>query len=240
MFDFDREKYAKTHMPFATYDDGIRREFGCVMIRDKWKIHELVDGEWKRITTGLPEDATECSPFAWYNADGSFHLTFVGGASVFSLPFKLYEMSFANGEVHEIVRASVGYHWKNTTVHGDGSNEFDAESDGERRHFTLKGVSYIYRIIPDARNSRTILASCQLENEEIHTYAIDEFTGECNELMADGQPTYKPCLLDGTCAYAVKCGEDFEDREIKVTEDWRFERVEGMVEMTVEDIAEED
>ena len=227
-------------MPFATYDCGRRREFGCVMIRGKWKVHELVDGEWKRINTGLPEDATECSPFAWYNADGSFHLTFIGGASVFSVPFRLYEMSFANGEVREIVRASVGYQWKGTTVHGNGRNEFDVERGGERLHFVLKGVSYIYRLTHNATNPRTILASCQLDNKEIHTYAIDEFTGECNELMADGQPTYKPCLLDGTCAYAVKCGEDFEDREICTTENWEFVRVEGMVEMTVEDVAEED
>lgn len=239
MFDFDRGKYAKTHMPFATYDDGRRREFGCVMIREKWKVHELVDGEWKRINTGLPEDATECSPFAWYDGvDGSFHLTFVAGASAFSVPFRLYEL--VNGEVREIVRASVGYQWKGTTVHGDGSNEFDAERDGERRHFTLKNVSYIYRLTHNAMNPRMMLASCKLENEEIHTYAIDMFTEDCSELMADGQPTYKPCLLDGTCAYAVKCGDDFEDREIRTTENWEFERVEGMVEMTVEDVVEED
>lgn len=239
MFSFDREKYPKTHMPFATYDGVGRREFGCVQINGKWKIHELIDGEWIRIDTQMPEDATECSPFAWYDGvDNTFHMTFVGGASTFSVPFRLYEM--VDGNVHEITRASVGFQWKSTTVHGDGRNAFDVERERERRHFILNGVTYIYRLTHDATNPRTILASCQLENEEIHTYAINMLTGDCDELLADGQPTYKPCLLDNQCAYAVKCGEDFEDREIHVTTDWRFVRVENVVEMTVEPYLEEE
>lgn len=239
MFDFDREKYPKTHMPFATYDGARRREFGCVMVNGLWKVHELVDGEWRRVDTGLPEDATECSPFAWYDSvDNAFHLTYVGGASAFSVPFRLYGLT--NGEVREITRASVGYQWKGTVVHGDGSNEFDVERERERRHFVLNGVTYIYRLTHDATNPRTILASCQLGNDEIRTFAINMLTGECDELIADGQPTYKPCLLDNICAYAVKCGEGFEDREIRVTTDWRCERRENIVKMTVEPYLEEE
>ena len=239
MFSFDKSKYPKTHMPFATYDGSGRREFGCVQINGKWKIHELINGEWIRIDTGLPEDATECSPFGWYDGvDNTFHLTYVGGASAFSVPFRLYGLT--NGEVREITRASVGYQWKGMVVHGDGSNEFDVEREDARRHFALKGVTYIYRLTHDATNPRTILASCQTENEEIHTYAINLLTGDCDELLADGQPTYKPCLLDSQCAYAVKCGEDFEDMEIHVTTDWRFVRVENVVEMTVEPYLEEE
>ena len=227
-------------MPFATRDGGIYHEYGCVMVNGKWKIHELMGDEWCRIETGLPADATECSPFAWYDDNkDEYHLTFIGGASLFSLPFRLYDR-VNDGEFREITYASVGFQWKQTTVHGNSSNEFDVEQRMERRHFVLNGVKYIYRLTHDVNNPRMILASCKTENDEIHTYGIDIFNRDCHELLVDGNPTYKPCLIDGKCAYAVKCGEDFEDREIRVTDNWELKHLESFVEMTVEPYLEED
>ena len=34
MFDFDRKRYHRTHMPFAVHDGDRLREFGCVMNND--------------------------------------------------------------------------------------------------------------------------------------------------------------------------------------------------------------
>ena len=239
MFDFDRKKYPRTHMPFAVHDDGRLREFGCVMANGKWKVHELVDGEWNRIDTGLPEDATECSPYAWWDGvENKLTITFVGGASAFSLPFRLYEGE--SGDFHEVTRASVGFCWKGMVVHGDGSNEFDVETEDLRRHVTLNGVLYIYRLSLDETNPTRILASCKLDNDEIKTYAISHQYGTCDELIADGHPTYKPCLCEGHCAYATKTGDDFEDREIVVTDDWRLEHVDDVVEMADETVVEEE
>ena len=239
MFDFDRKRYHRTHMPFAVHDGDRLREFGCVMINGLWKVHELVDGEWKRIDTGLPEDATECSPFAWWDAiENKLTITFIGGASAFSLPYRMY--SGEEGNFHEVTRASVGFCWKGMVVHGDGSNEFDIETEGMRRHITMNNVSYIYRLSLDGTNPTRILATCKLENDEITTYAIDYMRGTCEELIADGNHAYKPCLCDGLCAYAVKCGEGFEDREIRVTDDWRLEQVYGVLELSEERLAEED
>lgn len=239
MFDFDRKRYPRTHMPFAVHDGDRLREFGCIMVDGKWKAHELVDGEWRRIATGLPDDATECSPCAWWDAiSDRLTLSFVGGASLTSLPYRLY--AGEEGDFHEVTYASVGLVHKGMVVHGDGSNEFDIETEGMRRHVTLSGVSYVYRLSLDENAPTRLLATCMMENEDIRTYALDIMRDTCHELIADGHSPYKACLCDGLCAYAVKCGEDWEDREIRVTDDWWLERADGVAQMTEEQVAEED
>lgn len=239
MFEFDKQKYPRTHMPFAVHDGDRLREFGCVMVHGLWQVHELVDGEWIRIDTGLPEDSTECSPFAWWDAvENRFTLTFIGGASRFSLPYRLY--SGEGGNFCAVTRAAVGFCWKGMVVHGDGSNEFDIDTEGMRRHVTMSNVSYVYRLSLDGTAPTRVLATCKLEDDSITTYAIDYLHGTCEELIADGKQVYKPCLCDGLCAYAVKCGEDFEDREIRVTADWHLEQVYGAMGISEERFAEED
>jgi len=243
IYHYDHSRYPKAHMPYAIMDLGRLRQFGCIQIEGRWKVHELVDGEWHRIETGLPEDATECSPFAFYDADREqVGLTFIGGASAESMPFRMHRCANVDSpEFREVVRCSVGYQWKRMTVHGDGSGVFDIDyEEGWRRRIAIEGVRYIYRITSDYEAPWRVLASCQLEDDSIHTYGIDTVLGNCEELVADGLPTYKPCICAGQCAYAVKNGEDFEDRSIESTLNWRYEQVmDNPVRMTDEMAAEE-
>ena len=92
MFKFENK--VKSHMPFAAPDphNGFApRLFCCIMIGGKWKIHQFKNGAWVRINTGLPEDATECSPAAEC-IDGVWHLTFVAGGAESSRMFRLYHI----------------------------------------------------------------------------------------------------------------------------------------------------
>ena len=66
-------------MPFIAYDEnGQPKQFCCLKVNDKWKIHHFEDGIWKRLYTGLPDDATECSPTAEWTIDG-WRVSFIGG-----------------------------------------------------------------------------------------------------------------------------------------------------------------
>ena len=52
-------------VPCAAFDgDGNPQEFCCISVNGLWKLHWRRRGKWKRIRTGLPEDATECGPTA--------------------------------------------------------------------------------------------------------------------------------------------------------------------------------
>jgi hypothetical protein len=63
-------------MPFAAYDgNGSPQEFCCIQRDGLWKLHWLKGGKWKRIQTGLPDDATECGPTAEFE-DGMWKLSF--------------------------------------------------------------------------------------------------------------------------------------------------------------------
>lgn len=72
MFDFKEE--ICSHMPFIAYGEAPYFEpkaFCCLMLNGKWKLHHFYNGKWERVNTGLPDDATECSPTAEWKGDGS-------------------------------------------------------------------------------------------------------------------------------------------------------------------------
>ena len=65
MFDFSEGDSRYSHMPFAAFDgDGNPQEFCCLDVGGLWKLHWRRGRKWRRIQTGLPEDATECGPTA--------------------------------------------------------------------------------------------------------------------------------------------------------------------------------
>ena len=65
---FDLQEYERSHMAFASIDwDYNLLQLCCIMVDGKWKIHYNVGNGWTRLFTGLPEDATECSPTAAFD-----------------------------------------------------------------------------------------------------------------------------------------------------------------------------
>ena len=119
MFKFDEN--IKSHMPFAAPDpqNGFRpRLFCCIMIGGKWKIHQFKNGTWVRINTGLPEDATECSPTAEY-LFGVWHLTFIAGGAEGNRMFRLYHIADLDKGILPVAvcPADVGFLQKNKFVH---------------------------------------------------------------------------------------------------------------------------
>jgi hypothetical protein len=87
MFEIDDDRL--THMPFVGADGKFKpHEFCCIPVDGKWKIHHWVDGEWERVPTGLPDDATECGPVAEFD-EGMWKLSFIAGGCESDRRFKL-------------------------------------------------------------------------------------------------------------------------------------------------------
>ena len=78
MFNFNDSRY--THMPFAAIGpDGNAKEFCCIQVNGQWKLYHFTGKNWKRVRTGLPADATECSPTAEFE-DGVWKIDKAGYA----------------------------------------------------------------------------------------------------------------------------------------------------------------
>ena len=88
MFQFTDSRF--THMPFAAVrPDGGAEEFCCIPVDGLWKLYHFTGKKWKRIRTGLPEDATECAPCADFE-DGIWKISFIAGGWKGDRRFRLY------------------------------------------------------------------------------------------------------------------------------------------------------
>ena len=92
MFDFNSADRRYTHMPFAAFGgEGRPQEFCCINIGGLWKLHRRQDRKWRRIQTGLPDDATECGPTAEWE-DGMWKVSYIAGGWKGDRRFRLYRM----------------------------------------------------------------------------------------------------------------------------------------------------
>ncbi len=208
-----------THMPFLLNCDGRTRMFGCRKINGVWKLHENVDGDWRRIDTGLPDDAIECSPAADYD-NGRLTISFIAGGAVGARLFMLYKMP--DGEAPEpVAAADVGFVWEPRTVHAHRTGAISLIEPERDRTLLIPGAEYLYRVsyIPDAPDQLLISGK---NADGIFSWLYNLRTGELFSALADGEPAYKTAFLGGKCWYAKRTGDGFEDREIVEAETVEF------------------
>lgn len=220
MFKFDKGQ--NSHMPFSAHGtDEETREFCCLQIDGKWKIHEWRDGAWKRVQTGMPEDATECSPFAEYHPDTDrWSLTFIAGGAHGKgndfMRFALYQINdIEDPYVQRVLNADAGFAWKGILFHAGRVSGIDIEYRTYRRHIDLKGTEYIYRLTQNADHPQELLVTGQMPDGNVFTWAIDMEQKTVDELTEDGEPLYKPCVIFGDWYTAKRLG-GFEEREIRL------------------------
>ena len=163
MFEF--EKDIKSHMPFVAYAPGDwrhGRQFCCIMVNGKWKIHQYKDGSWQRVNTGLPEDATECSPTAEY-LFGVWHLTFIAGGAEGNRMFRLYHIADLDSGVLPVTvcPADVGFLQKNRLVSASRHGPIVIEDVGKTYTVTIKDAEYLYRVSYDPHNPARLFISGQ-------------------------------------------------------------------------------
>jgi len=215
MFTFNDNRY--THMPFACPDaTGKPKEFCCILTDGVWKLYHFTGKRWKRIKTGLPDDAFECGPCAEFE-DGMWKLSFVAGGAKSDRKFKLYRMLGFDGEPMVQTPADVGFVWKDRVVSDGRRGPITMVEPGRTVTLTLTGVEYVYRVSYDPFQPNRLLISGQFPGGEIFSWAYQPGMKKLYEIVADGVPAYKCAFYEDDCYYA-KREAGFEERRIVKTE----------------------
>ena len=211
MFDFNDSRY--THMPFACLDEnGNPKEFCCIQTGGAWKLHYFTGKRWKRIKTGLPDDAFECGPCSEFE-DGMWKLSFIAGGAKSDREFKLYRMLGFDAEPMVQVAADVGFVWKDRVVHAGRRGPITIIEPGRTVTLALPGVEFLYRVSYDPFQPNRLLISGQFPNGEIFAWAYQPGMKILRNIIADGVPAYKCAFYEGGCYYA-KREAGFEERHI--------------------------
>lgn len=211
MFTFNDSRY--THMPFAAVGpDGNAEEFCCIPVNGVWKLYHFTGRKWKRIRTGLPDDAFECGPCAEFE-DGMWKISFVAGGAKSDREFKLYRLLGFDAEPMVQVSADVGFVWKDHVVHAGRRGPVTIVEPGRTVTLTLSGVEYLYRVSYDPFQPNRLLISGQFPGGEIFSWAYQPGMRILKEVIADGVPAYKCAFYGGDCYYAKREAK-FEERHI--------------------------
>lgn len=214
-FDFPEGTYS--HMPYVAHGNGEIRQVCCLMVNGLWKVHQFSNGRWQRVYTGLPEDATECSPLAAYDVvKRHWNISFIGGGYDGSPGFSLYlieDVDSYETTITKIISADAGFCWKDRIVYcGRSTSIFVSFADFTRK-VTIKNLDYIYRVTNYPQSPNELIVSATIANE-LTTLLINTEQPEVKTLTVHGEVPYKACLFYGTCHYAKKIGEGYEDRRI--------------------------
>ena len=214
MFNFDNLQ--NSHMPFiayGAYPDFTPKAFCCIKVGGKWKLHHY-DGEWKRLETGLPEDATECSPTAeWHN--GNWRISFIAGGYEADRRFYLYQMRGLDGVPERVSPADIGFVWKNRIVYGGRDGILYIAIGETMQKLTFANVEYLYRVSYNPDCPQELLISGQYKGGEIFSWALNPHAKSQCSLSVDGMPAYKAAFFKGRCFYAKRGENGFEDRRIE-------------------------
>ncbi len=211
MFHFNDSRY--THMPFAAVGpDGNAEEFCCIPVNGVWKLYHFTGRKWKRIRTGLPDDAFECGPCAEFE-DGMWKISFVAGGAKSDREFKLYRLLGFDAEPMVQIAADVGFVWKDHVVHAGRRGPVTIVEPGRTVTLALPDVEFLYRLSYDPFQPNRLLISGQFLNGEIFSWAYQPGMRILKEVIADGVPAYKCAFYEGDCYYA-KREAGFEERRI--------------------------
>ena len=206
-------------MPFVAHGEVPNfepKEFCCLMVNGKWKLHHFENDAWKRIDRGLPEDATECSPTAEYDhLEGLWKLSFIAGGHESDRRFYLYKMDdLENSNPEKITNADVGFVWKNRIVHGLRNGVLNICSDGQNFTLNFPNVEYLYRVSYNPNKPNELLISGQYKDGTLFSWICNPFAKTLRQVTINGETAYKMALFNEQCFYAKRISEAFEDRSI--------------------------
>ena len=226
MFDFSENDTRYTHMPFAAFGpDGNPQEFCCIQCNGLWKLHWRRGRKWRRIQTGLPDDATECGPTA-EREDGMWKLSFVAGGWKGDRRFRLYRMYGMDSAPMAQGFADVGFVRKGVVAMA-GRRGPIVLKDAERT-VTLKipEAEYLYRLSYDPRRPNRLLVSGQFRGGGIFSWAYAPGMDELTAVTDNGVPAYKCAFWDGRCYYAERLA-GFEERRIVKAEHLEYTHLDA-------------
>ena len=221
MFEFSEGDRRHTHMPFVAYDgNGSPQEFCCIQCGGLWKLHWRRGRKWKRIQTGLPEDATECGPTAEWE-DGMWKLSFVAGGWKGDRRFRLYRMYGLDSQPMAQGFADVGFVRKDTVAMAGRRGPIVMRRPERTLTLDIPEAEYLYRLSYDPRRPNRLLISGQFRGGEIFSWTYAPGMRELLSVADNDVPAYKCALWDGACYYAERVA-GFEERRIVRAERLEF------------------
>ena len=213
MFDFNENDRRHTHMPFAACGgDGNPQEFCCISVNGLWKLHWRRGGKWRRIRTGLPDDATECGPTAEWE-DGMWKVSFIAGGWKGDRRFRLYRMYGLDSEPMAQGFADVGFVRKDAVAMAGRRGPIVIRDSERIVTLAIPEAEYLYRLSYDPRRPNRLLVSGQFRGGELFSWSYAPGMDELVEIADSGVPAYKCALWDGQCCYAERIA-GFEERRI--------------------------
>lgn len=229
MIQFSKDRYS--HMPFIQFNSESQPMlFCCLQINGIWKIHYYNGTRWVRLYTGLPDDATQCSPAAEYE-DGMWKISFIAGGSEESPMFYLYrKYGFEAQLAIPVMPADVGFIWKEqTTIASRKSSIFQFEQ-GATTQIQLQNIEYLYRITYNPNNPRQLLISGQEHSGNIFSITYFPQSGQMFRVFDGDKICYKACFWYDECYYAQKKDDEgFEDRRIVKAENLILQPIEAQI-----------
>lgn len=208
-------------MPFAAFGgDGRPQEFCCINLDGLWKLHWRRGGKWRRIQTGLPDDATECGPTAEWE-DGMWKVSYIAGGWKGDRRFRLYRMYGTGTQPMAQGFADVGCVRKDAVAMAGRRGPIVIRGSERIVTLSIPEAEYLYRLSYDPRRPNRLLISGQFRGGGIFSWAYAPGTGELLSVADSGVPAYKCALWDGDCYYAERIA-GFEERRIVRAEHLEF------------------
>ena len=215
-----------THMPFLAQNrDGEAVLFFCRAADPEedgtyiWKAGYLdADGEPRRLPTGMAADVTECSPTAWQDETG-WHVSFIAGGRPENPRFDLYRM---DGPALDLLSPPValkqtrtGFVYRDRLAWGELQDVVHVQDGSSAQDIELPGA-HIYRVAYRADVPDSLLITGQwIREDEIFTLEYDLADGRQSFIECDGCAAYKCTILGEEIIYAERCGDHFEERLLR-------------------------
>ncbi|MGN0880124.1 MAG: hypothetical protein ACI4WT_11840 [Oligosphaeraceae bacterium] len=213
MFDFNSADRRYTHMPFVAHDaDGSPQEFCCISVNGLWKLHWRRGRKWRRIRTGLPEDATECSPTAEWE-DKMWKVSFVAGGWKGDRRFRLYRMYGLDTPPMAQGFADIGFVRKDTVAMAGRRGPIVIREAERTVTLDIPEAMFLYRLSYDPQRPNRLLISGETHGGGLFSWSYVPGMGELLAMTDGGTPAYKCALWDGVCHYAQRIA-GFEERRI--------------------------
>jgi hypothetical protein len=186
-----------------------------------WKLAYAAwrDRRPRRLETGLPAEAVECSP-AFYRKGGTWQVSFIGGVPTDQgRAYRLYAMSGPSlGKLSPARRVSevptrVGFVSPQYVCLRHRGRLVLSERDGGGRFSLRLPLSRVYRASFCADHVDRLLITGLSKAGGICTLLHRLDTDETFEVKAPG-PVYKSSLFDNRVVFTKSRADDFEDREL--------------------------
>lgn len=210
--------HERTHMPYVSRHGSDILYLFCIRINGIWKIHYVLNtGPCTRLKTGLDDETNECSPVGSYRNGEGWFVSFIAGASATSMQLKLYHMKLFDAESIIIRHAKVGFYVNDKQLaFGDFSSTFYFHNLTSATGCHVKNSVELLSLRP--RVDGTFFLSYRNRSNEITSLWLSPAQKKVHRLTdGEGNSLYKMCEWDSGAYYAIKCGEDFEDRKVVFT-----------------------